>query len=237
MKPSGRRRQELNTPLRRLHRKVWAYQLPRQRPGLCRGQLLLSALLSGGCWTKDRNLKRKADMFTKRTIRAARGRDQRGHRFGGAGAVHLAKKPAWIWQYMSTAHRQKPGRTDQRAERRYLPRPCARGVADSRRIPLRQRPAEAAGSGAGRRRTAPAICPTWKRCDRRSPRIWTHREIEVRLGATWIDHSYIREFMVETCRDPLLPAAHDRRDLFRLHRRVEHQRTKTRSVTAILPHI
>ena len=59
-------------------------------------QLLLSALLSGGAG-RGQKPQAQGRYVHQANHTGARGRDQRGYRFGGAGAVHLRKKPAWIW--------------------------------------------------------------------------------------------------------------------------------------------
>ena len=51
--------------------------------------------------------------------------------------------------------------------------------------------------------TAPAICPTWRRCAQAQPKDLDASEIEVRLGATWIDKKYIRQFMFELLEPPV----------------------------------
>ena len=49
---------------------------------------------------EDGKLERKADMFTKRTIKPHGGRHHRGHRLRGPGGLHLGERPAVYMAYM-----------------------------------------------------------------------------------------------------------------------------------------
>lgn len=94
-------------------------------------------------------LKGKADMFTKRTIRQRQSVTS-VDTAAEALALSIGEKPAWIWRICPSSP-VKARRHHRRTERRHFPRPCVRRLADSGRIPLRQRPAKAAGGGERRR--------------------------------------------------------------------------------------
>jgi len=69
----------------------------------------------------------------------------------------------------------------------------------------------------------PGYLPNVEALKAAQPKDLDASEIEVRLGATWIDPSYIRKFMWETFETPFYQQRINDGELFRLHRRVEHQ--------------
>ena len=95
-------------------------------------------------------LKGKADMFTKRTIRQRQSVTS-VDTAAEALALSIGEKARVDMAYMSQLTGKSEDDIIDEPERRHLPRPCLRRLADSGRIPLRQRPAEAAGGGERRR--------------------------------------------------------------------------------------
>ena len=80
-------------------------------------------------------------------------------------------------------------------ERRHSP------LCNSRRIPVRQCAAQAASGTAGRT-AGPFLCSQCGALTAAQPKDLDASEIEVRLGATWIDKEYIQQFMYETFDTP-----------------------------------
>ena len=150
---------------------------------------------------EDKNLKRKADMFTRRTIRAHEAVTS-VDTASEALALSISEKACVDMEYMSklTGKSQDelinelngvifldPVYGNWQTADEYLSGNVRQKLREAEQTPPL---------------TAPAICPTWRRCEQAQPRDLDASEIEVRLGATWIDPSYIREFMWETFETP-----------------------------------
>ena len=149
---------------------------------------------------EDKNLKRKADMFTRRTIRpheAVTSVDTASE----ALALSISEKACVDMEYMSklTGKNQEelinelngvifldPVRGEWQTADEYL----------SGNVRQKLREAEQAAQD------SPGYLPNVEALRQAQPRDLDASEIEVRLGATWIDPSYIREFMWETFETP-----------------------------------
>ena len=149
---------------------------------------------------EDKNLKRKADMFTRRTIRAheaVTGVDTASE----ALALSISEKACVDMEYMAqlTGKSQEelidelngvifldPVRGEWQTADEYL----------SGNVRQKLREAENAAVD------SPGYLPNVEALRQAQPRDLDASEIEVRLGATWIDPSYIREFMWETFETP-----------------------------------
>ena len=149
---------------------------------------------------EDKNLKRKADMFTRRTIRsheAVTSVDTASE----ALALSISEKACVDMEYMAqlTGKSQDelinelngvifldPVRGEWQTADEYL----------SGNVRQKLREAEQAAQD------SPGYLPNVEALLQAQPRDLDASEIEVRLGATWIDPSYIREFMWETFETP-----------------------------------
>ena len=149
---------------------------------------------------EDKNLKRKADMFTRRTIRAhetVTSVDTASE----ALALSISEKACVDMEYMSklTGRSQDelinelngvifldPVRGEWQTADEYL----------SGNVRQKLREAEQAAQD------SPGYLPNVEALRQAQPRDLDASEIEVRLGATWIDPAYIREFMWETFETP-----------------------------------
>ena len=149
---------------------------------------------------EDKNLKRKADMFTKRTIRAHEAVTS-VDTASEALALSISEKACVDMEYMSklTGRSQDelinelngvifldPVRGEWQTADEYL----------SGNVRQKLREAEQAAQD------SPGYLPNVEALRQAQPRDLDASEIEVRLGATWIDPSYIREFMWETFETP-----------------------------------
>ena len=149
---------------------------------------------------EDKNLKRKADMFTRRTIRAHEAVTS-VDTASEALALSISEKACVDMEYMSklTGKSQDelinelngvifldPVRGEWQTADEYL----------SGNVRQKLREAEQAAQD------SPGYLPNVKALRQAQPRDLDASEIEVRLGATWIDPSYIREFMWETFETP-----------------------------------
>ena len=149
---------------------------------------------------EDKNLKRKADMFTRRTIRAheaVTGVDTASE----ALALSISEKACVDMEYMAqlTGKSQEelidelngvifldPVRGEWQTADEYL----------SGNVRQKLREAEQA------EQDSPGYLPNVEALRQAQPKDLDASEIEVRLGATWIDPAYIREFMWETFETP-----------------------------------
>ena len=149
---------------------------------------------------EDKNLKRKADMFTRRTIRAHEAVTS-VDTASEALALSISEKACVDMEYMSklTGRSQDelinelngvifldPVRGEWQTADEYL----------SGNVRQKLREAEQAAQD------SPGYLPNVEALQAAQPRDLDASEIEVRLGATWIDPSYIREFMWETFETP-----------------------------------
>ena len=149
---------------------------------------------------EDKNLKRKADMFTRRTIRAHEAVTS-VDTASEALALSISEKACVDMEYMSklTGKSQDelinelngvifldPVRGEWQTADEYL----------SGNVRQKLREAEQAAQD------SPGYLPNVEALQAAQPRDLDASEIEVRLGATWIDPSYIREFMWETFETP-----------------------------------
>ena len=149
---------------------------------------------------EDKNLKRKADMFTRRTIRAHEAVTS-VDTASEALALSISEKACVDMEYMSklTGKSQDelinelngvifldPVRGEWQTADEYLSGN------------VRQKLREAAQAA----QDSPGYLPNVEALRQAQPRDLDASEIEVRLGATWIDPSYIREFMWETFETP-----------------------------------
>ena len=149
---------------------------------------------------EDKNLKRKADMFTRRTIRAHEA-VTRVDTASEALALSISEKACVDMEYMAqlTGKSQDelinelngvifldPVRGEWQTADEYL----------SGNVRQKLREAEQAAQD------SPGYLPNVEALRQAQPKDLDASEIEVRLGATWIDPSYIREFMWETFETP-----------------------------------
>ena len=149
---------------------------------------------------EDKNLKRKADMFTRRTIRAHEAVTS-VDTASEALALSISEKACVDMEYMAqlTGRSQEelidelngvifldPVRGEWQTADEYL----------SGNVRQKLREAEQAAQD------SPGYLPNVEALRQAQPRDLDASEIEVRLGATWIDPSYIREFMWETFETP-----------------------------------
>ncbi len=149
---------------------------------------------------EDKNLKRKADMFTRRTIRAHEAVTS-VDTASEALALSISEKACVDMEYMS----KLTGRSQDELINELngvIFRDPVRGewqTADeylSGNVRQKLREAEQAAQD------SPGYLPNVEALRQAQPRDLDASEIEVRLGATWIDPSYIREFMWETFETP-----------------------------------
>ena len=149
---------------------------------------------------EDKNLKRKADMFTRRTIRAHEAVTS-VDTASEALALSISEKACVDMEYMAqlTGKSQDelinelngvifldPVHGEWQTADEYL----------SGNVRQKLREAEQAVQD------SPGYLPNVEALRQTQPRDLDASEIEVRLGATWIDPSYIREFMWETFETP-----------------------------------
>ena len=149
---------------------------------------------------EDKNLKRKADMFTRRTIRAHEAVTS-VDTASEALALSISEKACVDMAYMAqlTGKSQDelinelngvifldPARGEWQTADEYL----------SGNVRQKLREAEQAAQD------SPGYLPNVEALRQAQPRDLDASEIEVRLGATWIDPSHIREFMWETFETP-----------------------------------
>ena len=149
---------------------------------------------------EDKNLKRKADMFTRRTIRAHEAVTS-VDTASEALALSISEKACVDMAYMSklTGRSQDelinelngvifldPVRGEWQTADEYL----------SGNVRQKLREVEQAAQD------SPGYLPNVEALRQAQPKDLDASEIEVRLGATWIDPSYIREFMWETFETP-----------------------------------
>ena len=149
---------------------------------------------------EDKNLKRKADMFTRRTIRAHEAVTS-VDTASEALALSISEKACVDMEYMSklTGRSQDelinelngvifldPVHGEWQTADEYL----------SGNVRQKLREAEQAAQ------ESPGYLPNVEALKAAQPKDLDASEIEVRLGATWIDPSYIREFMWETFETP-----------------------------------
>ena len=149
---------------------------------------------------EDKNLKRKADMFTRRTIRAHEAVTS-VDTASEALALSISEKACVDMEYMSklTGKSQDELINDLNGVIFLDPVRGEWQTADEYLSGnVRQKLREAAQAA----QDSPGYLPNVEALRQAQPRDLDASEIEVRLGATWIDPSYIREFMWETFETP-----------------------------------
>ena len=149
---------------------------------------------------EDKNLKRKADMFTRRTIRAHEAVTS-VDTASEALALSISEKACVDMEYMAQLSGKSqdelidelngvifldPVRGEWQTADEYL----------SGNVRQKLREAEQAAQD------SPGYLPNVEALRQAQPKDLDASEIEVRLGATWIDPAYIREFMWETFETP-----------------------------------
>ena len=161
---------------------------------------------------EDNNLKRKADMFTKRTIKPSEvvtSVDTASE----ALAVSIAEKARVDMEYMSSLTGKTEGEIaselrgviymdlNRRPDGSYTWRTADDFLSGNVREKLAyyQRALDLLPEDAKHRNE---IADNVEALKRAQPKDLDASEIEVRLGATWIDKSYIQQFMVETFEPP-----------------------------------
>ena len=150
---------------------------------------------------EDKNLKRKADMFTRRTIRAHEAVTS-VDTASEALALSISEKACVDMEYMAqlTGKSQDelinelngvifldPARGEWQTADEYL----------SGNVRQKLREAEQAAQD------SPGYLPNVEALRQAQPKDLDASEIEVRLGATWIDKKYIRQFMFELLEPPV----------------------------------
>ena len=149
---------------------------------------------------EDKNLKRKADMFTRRTIRAHEAVTS-VDTASEALALSISEKACVDMEYMSklTGKSQDELINELNGVIFLDPVHGEWQTADEYLSGnVRQKLREAAQAA----QDSPGYLPNVEALQAAQPRDLDASEIEVRLGATWIDPSYIREFMWETFETP-----------------------------------
>ena len=149
---------------------------------------------------EDKNLKRKADMFTRRTIRAHEAVTS-VDTASEALALSISEKACVDMEYMAqlTGKDEDALASDLRGVIFRNPENKRWETADeylSGNVRQKLREAEQAAQD------SPGYLPNVEALRQAQPRDLDASEIEVRLGSTWIDPSYIREFMWETFETP-----------------------------------
>ena len=149
---------------------------------------------------EDKNLKRKADMFTRRTIRAHEAVTS-VDTASEALALSISEKACVDMAYMAqlTGKDEDALASDLRGVIFRNPENKRWETADEYLSGnVREKLREAAQAA----QDSPGYLPNVEALRQAQPRDLDASEIEVRLGATWIDPSYIREFMWETFETP-----------------------------------
>ena len=149
---------------------------------------------------EDKNLKRKADMFTRRTIRAHEAVTS-VDTASEALALSISEKACVDMEYMSKLTGKSQDELINELNGVIFLDPVHGNwqTADeylSGNVRQKLREAEQAAQD------SPGYLPNVEALRQAQPRDLDASEIEVRLGATWIDPSYIREFMWETFETP-----------------------------------
>ena len=149
---------------------------------------------------EDKNLKRKADMFTRRTIRAHEAVTS-VDTASEALALSISEKACVDMEYMSKLTGKSQDELINELNGVIFLDPVYGNwqTADeylSGNVRQKLREAENAAVD------SPGYLPNVEALRQAQPRDLDASEIEVRLGATWIDPSYIREFMWETFETP-----------------------------------
>ena len=149
---------------------------------------------------EDKNLKRKADMFTRRTIRAHEAVTS-VDTASEALALSISEKACVDMEYMA----QLTGRSQDELINElngviFLDPVYGNWQTADEYLSgnVRQKLREAENAAVD----SPGYLPNVEALRQAQPRDLDASEIEVRLGATWIDPSYIREFMWETFETP-----------------------------------
>ena len=145
------------------------------------------------------------------------------------------KKPAWIWTIWP-AYRKNKRRTG--TELRGVIFRDTGTVGRIRKAPLvtcrsstfRQCAPQTPSGAAGGTAETPVYQVNVEALRAAQPKDLDASEIEVRLGATWIDKEYIQQFMYETFNTPSLSAAHYGGQLFVLYRCVADQAAKSSDI-------
>ena len=149
---------------------------------------------------EDKNLKRKADMFTRRTIRAHEAVTS-VDTASEALALSISEKACVDMEYMSKlTGKSEDDIIDELNGVIFLDPVYGNWQTADEYLSgnVRQKLREAENAAVD----SPGYLPNVEALRQAQPRDLDASEIEVRLGATWIDPSYIREFMWETFETP-----------------------------------
>ena len=156
---------------------------------------------------EDGKLQRKADMFTKRTIRPAQAVEHVDTP-GEALALSIAEKAGVDLSYMAQLTGKSPEELTQALQGVIFPVP---GSEDTSGM-FRYETADAYLSGNVRQKLRDArqaaesdarFTPCVAALEHAQPKDLDASEIDVRLGATWVDKAYIRQFALELLKPPL----------------------------------
>lgn len=156
---------------------------------------------------EDGKLQRKADMFTKRTIRPAQAVEHVDTP-GEALALSIAEKAGVDLSYMAQLTGKSPEELTQALQGVIFPVPGSEDTAGMFRYEtadaylsgnVRQKLRDARQAAESDARFAPCVAAL----EHAQPKDLDASEIDVRLGATWVDKAYIRQFALELLKPPL----------------------------------
>ncbi len=156
---------------------------------------------------EDGKLQRKADMFTKRTIRPAQAVEHVDTP-GEALALSIAEKAGVDLSYMAQLTGKSPEELTQALQGVIFPVPGSEDAAGMFRYEtadaylsgnVRQKLRDARQAAESDARFAPCVAAL----EHAQPKDLDASEIDVRLGATWVDKAYIRQFALELLKPPL----------------------------------
>ena len=156
---------------------------------------------------EDGKLQRKADMFTKRTIRPAQAVEHVDTP-GEALALSIAEKAGVDLSYMAQLTGKSPEELTQALQGVIFPVPGSEDASGMFRYEtadaylsgnVRQKLRDARQAAESDARFAPCVAAL----EHAQPKDLDASEIDVRLGATWVDKAYIRQFALELLKPPL----------------------------------
>ena len=156
---------------------------------------------------EDGKLQRKADMFTKRTIRPAQAVEHVDTP-GEALALSIAEKAGVDLSYMAQLTGKSPEELTQALQGVIFPVPGSEDTSGMFRYEtadaylsgnVRQKLRDARQAAESDARFAPCVAAL----EHAQPKDLDASEIDVRLGATWVDKAYIRQFALELLKPPL----------------------------------
>lgn len=156
---------------------------------------------------EEGKLQRKADMFTKRTIRPAQAVEHVDTP-GEALALSIAEKAGVDLSYMAQLTGKSPEELTQALQGVIFPVPGSEDTSGMFRYEtadaylsgnVRQKLRDARQAAESDARFAPCVAAL----EHAQPKDLDASEIDVRLGATWVDKAYIRQFALELLKPPL----------------------------------